>query len=71
MPRPWVKKVSQEPRCDCGKPAVKRLYSPHGMWTCQRCIDLDKFVTEMHVERALKQKGINENSEVEDQSVEG
>ncbi len=70
----WVKKPSlNKPTihyCPCGDEGTIKLYG--SMWTCQRCIDLDRFVTEMHVKKALEQKDINdENSEVEDQSLEG
>ncbi len=66
MPRPWVKKIVQEPRCDCGNPAVKRLYSPSGMWTCQRCIDLDRYVTQKHIETKIEQGQWHDEKEIQD-----
>ncbi len=71
MPKPWVKKVAQEPRCDCGNPAVKRLYSPSGMWTCQRCLDLDRYVSQKHIETKIEQGENNEKWEDEDNGMEG
>ncbi len=51
----WIKKphVPHVPRCKCGNPGVKKYFG--NSWSCQRCLDLDRFVTEMHNKTRLKQ----------------
>ncbi len=62
----WVKKPPAKTLhyCYCGNVGIKRVYS--AMWSCQRCIDLDRFVTQKHIEVKLLQGQNNEVTKTED-----